>query len=274
MAHIVIITHTFDDFAQRPYLAADLLLHWRAAGHRVSVVEGLENWPEADVALLHVDLSLVPEAYLLASRQYARVINGQALDIRKRVVSRNLVARDDDWTGPVIIKTDLNHGGLPEMYYFNRMRQAGRTPAFSQEGLVFCKEPYPVLESKAEVNPVMWNQSGVVVEKFLPERDPRGYWNRVWYFFGPAERCTRVLRNDPVAKVGDVLERQFVDVPEAIRAERMRLGFDYGKFDFVVNDGHAVLLDATRTPLALRQSPQANLQAQFAPLAEGLATWL
>jgi hypothetical protein len=34
--------------------------------------------------------------------------------------------------------------------------------------------------------------------------------------------------------------------------ERARLGFDYGKFDFVIHEGQAVLLDANRTPTAVR----------------------
>jgi hypothetical protein len=36
-----------------------------------------------------------------------------------------------------------------------------------------------------------------------------------------------------------------VPVPQALREMRARLGFDYGKFDFVVNDGRATLFDAT-----------------------------
>ena len=274
MAHIVIVTHTFDDFRQRRYLLLDLIAYWRSDAHKVSVVEGLDDWPDADIAILHVDHSLVPDAYIQACSRYPKVINHRAIDIRKRMVSSNLVSQDDDWGGPVIVKTNLNHGGLPEMYYFQRMHKAGQAPGMSQAGMIFSKEPYSVLASKAEVNPVLWNQPGVVVEKFLPESDTRGYWNRVWYFFGQAERCMRVLREDPVRKVGDVLERQSVEVPAEIRAERERLGFDYGKFDFVVHEGRAVLLDASRTPLSLGQQAGAALAAQFAPLAKGIADWL
>jgi hypothetical protein len=61
-------------------------------------------------------------------------------------------------------------------------------------------------------------------------------------------------------------------VPEALRAERARLGFDYGKFDFVVVDGEAVLLDANRTPSA--PPPSAAMDRSNAHLAGGLDAWL
>jgi hypothetical protein len=57
-------------------------------------------------------------------------------------------------------------------------------------------------------------------------------------------------------------------VPDEIRAERERMGFDYGKFDFVVNDGKAVLFDANRTPHAPPPGPE--LAAANAELARGL----
>ena len=62
-------------------------------------------------------------------------------------------------------------------------------------------------------------------------------------------------------------------VPEVLRAERERLGFDFGKFDFVVHEGEVVLLDANRTPtgaaaISTYQSEQA------AKLALGINSFL
>ena len=37
-------------------------------------------------------------------------------------------------------------------------------------------------------------------------------------------------------------------MPDEIRAERQRLGFDYGKFDFAIGPEGPVLYDANRTP--------------------------
>ncbi len=275
MAHIVIITHTFDDFAGRRYLMGEMAGHWRDAGHRVSVAEGLDNWPDADVAILHVDHSLVPDTYVQQARQrYPKLINGNAVDIRKRLVSRHLVTRDDDWSGPVMIKTDLNRGGAREMRYLHLMHEAKRPAQINSQGMVFSQEPYPVLASKAEVNPVMWNTPGVVVEKFLPERDERGYWLRWWTFLGREERCIRALGKDPLVRSGAVTDRTLVEVPQELRAERERLGFDFGKFDFVIHDGRVVFFDATRSPLTALHSVYPAVAEQNRLLSHGINDWL
>jgi hypothetical protein len=39
-----------------------------------------------------------------------------------------------------------------------------------------------------------------------------------------------------------------VPVPDDLRETRRRLGFDYGKWDFVLHEGRAVLIDANKTP--------------------------
>ena len=107
-----------------------------------------------------------------------------------------------------------------------------------------------------DVPQAIWDNPGLIVERFLPERDPRGYWMRVWVFLCRQEHCTRYLGEDPLIKSDNILAREKVAVPDALRAQRERLGFDYGKLDFVVVDGTAVLLDANRTvrPFDLGQS--------------------
>jgi hypothetical protein len=122
MPHIVIITHTYDDFKTRGYLLRYIAEIWVNSGYRVSVVAGLGKWPHADVAILHVDLSVLPEAYVEASQRYRIVVNGATTDIRKRHVSRNRVRPGDGWTGPVVVKTDLNSHGEPEQRVLKRMR--------------------------------------------------------------------------------------------------------------------------------------------------------
>lgn len=275
MAHIVILTHRYDEFDERPYLLRTLTSHWSSQGHRVSVVEGTQDWPDADIAVLHVDQSLVPAVYAQACGRYRRVINGRALDIRKKLVSSAIQLRAGDaWRGPVIVKTDLNRGGAPELRYLQRLHESGEPADKSLEGQAFSKEPYPILRSMSQVPQAIWDNPGLVVERFLPERDPRGFWMRVWVFLGRQERCTRYLSEDPLVKAGNILAHEPVPVPEEIRAERERLGFDFGKFDFVVHEGRGVLLDANRTPFAPPASLNPELAAQNARLALGLLDWI
>lgn len=268
MARIVVITHAYDNFRGRKPLLGSLATHWTGAGHAVEVVEGLGGWPDADAAVMHVDLSVIPDAYREASRRYRSVLNGKAADIRKTRVSRNLLKRGDDWTGPVVVKTDLNYSGIPEQHAMACFRRDGKTPDLAPVPLVATNQPYPILRSIDAVPDAVWNNPGLVVERFLPERDAQGFWMRAWVFFGDRERCTRYCGTHPIVKTANIIAREAAPVPDELRAERERLGFDYGKFDFVVREGRAILLDANRTPSAPPSSP--TIAASNAHLAAGL----
>jgi hypothetical protein len=58
-----------------------------------------------------------------------------------------------------------------------------------------------------------------------------------------------------------------------LREQRRRLGFDFGKFDFVMHQGRAVLVDANRTPGSIRgMSPE--LAKGTLNLVEGLEAFI
>jgi hypothetical protein len=86
---------------------------------------------------------------------------------------------------------------------------------------------------------------------------------------GSRERCTRVVTPDQVSKAGGILRHGPSEIPDQLRRERERLGFDFGKFDFVIHDGEPVLLDANRTPGIARR-----LQSQMEEGARNLARGL
>ena len=268
MARILLITYTYDNFRNKRSLLGSLAQHWTAAGHEVGVVAGLGDWPDADIAVMHVDLSVIPDAYSEAARRYPRVINGKATDIRKRRVSRNLVLPGDDWSGPIVIKTDLNYSGIPELHASELARRDNRPADYPAGPIVSTDRPYPILPSSKDVPDEVWANPGLVVERFLPEQDTQGYWTRAWVFFGDRERCSRYLGTEPIVKTSNIVARESVPVPEELRVERERLGFDYGKFDFVVREGTAILLDANRTPSGPPANPQ--IEASNANLALGL----
>lgn len=275
MRHIVIITHTHDKFKARDYLLQCIADFWVKMGHRVSVVAGLAKWPAADLAIMHVDLSVIPEAYVRASGRYPVVLNGAATDIRKRHVSRNLVRPNDGWQGPVVIKTDLNSGGMPELRLMKLMRTGEQSDDLPSGGInTIDNGQYRIVASPRDVPDSIWENPGFVVERFLPERDERGFWLRVWVFLGDRERCTRYLAPHPLVKSANFIAREEVTVPDALRAERRRLGFDYGKFDFALCDGELVLFDANRTPWAPPRNTRAALKASHADLAQGVEAWL
>ena len=98
-----------------PYLINLMRPELERAGWIVTDVVGTSRKIPADAAILHVDLSLVPDEYREFVESYPVAINGNILDIRKSSTSRNRVLRGDAYDGPVIVKTDLNSAGLPEI---------------------------------------------------------------------------------------------------------------------------------------------------------------
>lgn len=106
------------------------------------------------------------------------------------------------------------------------------------------------------------------MEKFIPEPEPDGFAARFWLFCGERERCTRHVSPQSLVKGDDTIRREAVPVPDELRALRRKLGFDYGKFDFVMHEGRAVLLDANKTPGRARNL-SSFIAAGNANLADG-----
>ncbi|MBV8073901.1 MAG: hypothetical protein JO140_00630 [Candidatus Eremiobacteraeota bacterium] len=270
LPRILIVTHEHDDFDDGDYLLRTLAGFWMLRGYDVAYVAGLERWPDAEIAFLHVDLTVVPETYVAAARRYPIVINGAATDFRKRHVSRHLVRPGDGWTGPVIVKTDLNACGSSEIRLLRRTNNEPKDLPASFA--TFTDNKYPILRSASEVAPEIWEHPGLVVERFLPERDERGFWLRIWTFLGDRERCSRYLSYHPLVKGENIIAREPAQVPDELREARRRFGFDYGKFDFTICDGEVVLFDVNATPWA-PPSVLPQLHVLNEELARGIDAW-
>jgi hypothetical protein len=272
MAKILVLTHAFDSYRDRSFLVQVLCEHWEAAGHEVVVHEGPVGAPRADLGILHVDATVVERAYVDAMSGCTVVVNGATLDIGKRTYSENLVTAFDPWAGPVIVKTNANAGGIPEWLHESVARDRGTPlPGPPRKRMV---GRYPVFQRFADVPIELRLDPEIVVEKFLPELDPRGYASRHYLFLGDRERCTRMVGRHPVVKGGDAFERTHVEVPDEIRAWRRKLGFDYGKLDFVIHEGKPVLIDANRTPTFPRGEMAAAIRQGLEDLARGIESML
>jgi len=180
MRHIVIITHTYDKFKSRTTCCGTS----RISGARPVTaspcggdceVAGRRSCDHARRSLGH------PGSLREASERYPVVLNGGTIDIRKRHVSRNLVRPNDGWLGPVVIKTDLNSGGTPEVRLTKMMRKGVEAIDLPPGGI---SGEYRIVDTPSEVPASIWENPGFVVERFLPERDERGYWLRIWMFLG------------------------------------------------------------------------------------------
>src|SRR5438034_3820789 len=96
------------------YAITFLAEFWSQDGHRVHYLFGTRKFVPADLLLVHVDLSVVPDEYLEFASRYPIALNSDVKDIRKSQISTNLLKQDDVYSGKVIVKSDLNFGGSPE----------------------------------------------------------------------------------------------------------------------------------------------------------------
>jgi hypothetical protein len=272
MAKILVLAHEYDLYEHRHFLVQELCAHWATAGHEIIVQQGASRAPRADVAILHVDATVIAPEYVEALRDTPVVVNGATLDIGKRAYSDNLVGPFDAYAGPVIVKTNANSGGIPEWLHQSVARERG--VSVTEPAARHMVGGYPIFPSLARVPMSLRMDPELVIERFLPERDPRGYACRHYLFFGDRERCSRVVGPHPVVKGAAVFERTLVEVPDEIRAWRRKLGFDYGKIDFVMHDGRPVLIDANRTPTLPKGPVSTAIREGLDVLAEGIDAFL
>ena len=232
---------------------------WKEYGHTVFHIDGRnEENADADILILHVNLSVVPDQYFRIAAQYPKVINSGVINISKDTFSTLVVNAESGYNGPVIIKTRYNHGGFPEK------------ESTVQDGLKNIKhnfrklflnnhwqhiewmKKYIVLESVSMVPDAVWDNQHLVVEKFVPEKNDAGlYQVREWVFLGDSEIHYINTSKEPVIRGYNSIHREYLmedEVPEELRETRKTLGFEYGKFDYVMHDGKPVLFDINKTP--------------------------
>lgn len=231
---------------------------WQDDGIDVVHVFGTKHFIPADLAILHVDLSIVPDEYLEFAQQYPIVLNGKVKDIRKSTFSNHILHRDDSYEGKVIIKSDLNYAGKPERNMQNSfiammIRRIGLK--LDKSGLrghspgVHFDSPsdYLILDSPNQIHREWFEMKDIVIEKFLPEINNGYYCIRNYFFLGNNSHCILRKATHPIVNSRSTISIEPVDVHPEIVAIRKKLYFDYGKFDYVVHENVPVLLDINKT---------------------------
>lgn len=257
------------------YIVDHLAGFWREDGHEVVYLFGTKTATPADVILVHVDLSVVPDEYLRFAAQYPIALNHRVRDIRKSATSTNLVRPGDGWEGPVIVKSDLNFGGNPErtVQQTKLQRVLTRLVARVRPSPLANREKYALFEHAGEVPSKWFAKEGIVVERFLPELENGLYHLRMYQFLGDRWTCTRIASEQPVIRANVSVGVEQVELPPEVPAWREQLGIDYGKLDFVVHDGEVVLLDVNKTTGASRHMADEALRRMRRHFAEGLYSY-
>jgi hypothetical protein len=277
---VLILVDSEAHFRSHPYLMRFMAEEWARHGATVAVTERVDRALEADLVVSHIDLTVVPDDYRRCLARAPRVVNGRALDISKRRISRQLLTAPGDDDGPVIVKTHLNCGAAGELATFARrgplarllIRGAKRLPWWVT-GLLTSAN-YPVFPHSRAVPWAVWRNPYLVVEKFRPEMRDGLYCLRTYLFMGDREVHTLACSHAPCVKAGNVIRQETIEnPPDALRALRRTLEFDFGKFDYAIVDGEVVLYDCNAAPSFVDATSE-RARATTAELARGIAAFV
>lgn len=257
---VLVLWHEREKRQHQGTLIWDLAKLWQDRGIQVSHIYGIAQHPEADLLFPHIDLTYTPPDYIEFIRSYPLAVNGNVFDISKRRISKQLLCGDENYQGPVIVKTDNNFGGWPERQLFSCwpsffVRISRYWAPFLEStfksfiGWHKALASYPIYKTLDDVPYGVFRNKALVVERFLPEQEGDQYFMRICFFLGDRECNVRVAGSNPLLKRSSAhLVEEGLPVPEQIRSFRRELGFDYGKIDYAIHHGEVVIFDANKTP--------------------------
>ncbi|MCW5754753.1 MAG: hypothetical protein KIT24_08630 [Phycisphaeraceae bacterium] len=255
--------------------------NWKRWGLKVELIWGPAREIDADLLIPHVDVSVIPDRYWEAMQRHPRVVNRRVRDIRKTVYSKGVLIPSSDWKGPVIVKTVFNSGGgwdaalarpLARPTRWRRMkRRLLESPWVERRrlGHAASLRRYYIFRSLDHVPRKVFDNPALFVERFVPERHGAEYVMRMLIVFGDQWSGRMLVGADPFVKDRNSRLLDLHEVPAEVAAQRIELGVDYGKLDYVMHDGVPVLLDVNITPTLSGPITEEKIN-QSAELARGL----
>lgn len=235
------------------YSVQSLLPYLEQAGMTVRLLDRPAHADRALAALLHIDLTEVPQLYHEIPELYDRTINGCALSIHRHLYSTLRLKPGDSHSGPVVVKTVLNSKGRPELrwrQYRNRWTRAAHfvrktfDPGYKQR---LCP-PYRVYETMGQVPAGVWSDDRLMVEKFAFASLNLPIVKHRYMFLLEAEVNMRQVYNDVLCAGSKILSNEEGGpVPLEVLAVRQRLGLDFGAIDYFIVDGKGIVVDANKT---------------------------
>jgi len=234
----------------RHHMISQIESHLNALGVETVHLYGTRQFEPADAIFVHVDLSVVPERVRRFAAKYPMQINAGARDIRKTSFADGLLERWNAYDAPVIVKSDLNYGGVPE--FFERglldrlVRKLGRVLTGKPAPKIASKSDYRIFPTLAAVPPELFGD-GTVVQKLLLEKDGEKNLLREYIFLGRLhyENIER-SSSEIITEDEHVSCEPFVPHPRLLNL-RHRMKLDYGKIDYVMIDGEPFIFDANKT---------------------------
>lgn len=215
------------------------------------------------VFIFHIDLTRADglpsdrgELTAHLGRLGVKVINHEVVDISKRALQRacadlGLPTTISEKSGPpdglVIVKTDRNYGGVPEV--LSRERDSGRE-AGPGEG---APEPAEyVVARRRDIGEEVWTRSDLIVENYVSNKY-RQIFRAIRLDGSTAFMAHRIERQVDRVPADSSLVVEAGLVPEVVKKTVEDLaghhGIDFGAFDVIVDDaGRAYVIDFNSTP--------------------------
>lgn len=246
---------------------------WTAGGLKVQYMAGIRPGVPADVLIVHVDLSVVPQEFLDFAASYPVTINARVKDIRKSTISRQRVLPGDGWQGSVIVKSNYNCCALGELMLVDRdPSKQVKVPRFPFK--MQRQTDYRIFEQVAQVPQEYFADESVVVERFLPEREGELYYTRSYHFLGSKATTVRLGSPNPIVLGHNSTSMESIEPdPEVVRF-REEFKLQYGKIDYVMCEGRAVILDVNKTTGAGGVSSDPRVQELRNHRASGIYDFL
>ncbi len=277
---VAVLHHETHYHRKTPYLIDFLIDIWRASGIEVIEVFGTSDFIPADVAILHIDVSVVPDMYIHFASQYPVVLNNLVKDICKATISLHLVSVDSPYQGPVIVKSNLNSAGYPERLIEHLeskpsptlLQRLGRwiTPRPTRPPVFQSNQDYQIFDRLSDVPRSFFDNSDVVVEKFFPQMEDGLYCVQNYVVLGKNGYGTFLAGEQPIVNVGTCKRFEINEPASEIIQYCTHHQIEYGKIDYVMSDGKAIVLDVNKTVGAGNFSRPAELFKCYEHLASGI----
>lgn len=233
----------------KSYILGNTLPHLKSSGVAYRVLDKLDPQSLGRAAVVHVDLTELPPPFEHVRHFYERCLNGRALSINRRAYSRARLTRDSAWSGPIIVKSVLNHRGLPELRFAMRhgFLRGGSSASRRRLRERLCP-PYGLYASVGEVPDEAWDNPALVVERFLPGRLAKPVVKHRYDFMLDVELHTRASFDSLLCEPESMSRVEFLHAaPHAVRELRAALNLDFGSIDYFMVDGQAWPIDANKT---------------------------
>lgn len=272
---VAILNNSGHTPGSRSHLISLLADYWRDNGIEVIELSGTARFVEADLLFLHLSRPVIPEAYRRFAAQYPVAFNAQACDIRKHLYADGQLEAGARYKGAVIARPA---GGQPVQAAAPAsgagfLRSLLRRSAIPAQDAAPANDNYRIYPSLGDVPAEKFNP-GHIVQKFLPEEAQGRYLLRQYYFLGDRHFLSLQTSGASIIRSAAPMSLEEWAPPADLLSLRRQLNLDYGRIDFVQQDGRPFVINVSRSPALPVSRDPGHVPAAYQRLAAALAETL